>query len=94
MSDWKLTPNVTVEQIEGVLSTEGYDTKAIRPEKVKEYYDKGRLYWSSHEIVLVTETDEILAVYNPAQRLHAVPKREANEFEKKQKTANQNQYTN
>lgn len=86
MSDWKLRPETTLDQIEGVLLSEGFDPKEISPKKVKEYYDKGRLYWSNHEIILVTETDEILVIHNSAQRLHAVPKREDNVFEKKQKS--------
>ena len=79
---FKLTPETTVKEIKEVLVAEGYDVKAIRPEKVKEYYDKGGLYWSNQEILLVGETGVPVATHKPLRDLaeiqHSVPVRPRN----------------
>jgi hypothetical protein len=90
MRDFKLTPETTVREIKAALEAEGYDTAAVRPEKVKEYYDKGGLYWSNHEILLVGETGVPVATYkrsksvqdaeselqsNPVQTIYSEPNR-------------------
>lgn len=77
--EFNFTPETTIQEIKAVLVAEGYDVRAIRPEKVKEYYDKGGLYWSNLEIMLVGETGVPVATYKPlrdlAEARHSVPNR-------------------